>query len=254
MRNGFIAIVSAFGILLSLASCSGNDNRDEKAWEFRPYQCEAVVKDSTTIDDDERPLRYVECHGVLPYYIEGQDITQLRDTLMSMGNIKESASGVSFRPTANMVLTQEVPDKTNFDLSQSSIWLSIKSASPDIIVWQRYFSSYSVGDAHGITGSEYLTYDILNRRILTFGNLFKKGYEPHLLTLIKNEIEQEGRTNEVDENITLPTQFYPTANGITFVYGVYEIAPYSSGEIAVPVSFMDLQPLLTNQSNELFGN
>lgn len=252
MKTKFLFVaVAAAG--LAFSACDNSEKMGERGFEFSPYSYEAVVKDTTTNGDDDAPLRLVEGYGVLPDYIAGQDITALRDTLMSMGLVQENQGQFSLAPPATVTPVNKKPDPNDPDMSHSSIWLSVKNMTPEVIVWQSYYSSYTMGDAHPISSTEYLTYDVKGKRILTLGNIFKKGYETTLKALIINELTQQGLVERIDPDIPLPKQFYITSAGMTFVYGVYEIASYADGEISVPVDAVDLDPILRDDVKRLFG-
>ena len=53
------------------------------------------------------------------------------------------------------------------------------------------------------------------------------------------------------DSIAIPANFELTADGIRFIYGLYEIAPYSSGEVSVDISGYELDSLLSADGRRL---
>lgn len=49
--------------------------------------------------------------------------------------------------------------------------------------------------------------------------------------------------------IGIPTDFEITESGINFIYGLYEIAPYSSGEITVEFATYELDDILADSDS-----
>ena len=49
----------------------------------------------------------------------------------------------------------------------------------------------------------------------------------------------------------MPSEFEVTSNGLNFLYGIYEIAPYSEGEVSVDFQSYELIDLFAPGAMEL---
>ena len=65
------------------------------------------------------------------------------------------------------------------------------------------------------------------------------------------ELAQRPDLLEPLDSIAIPANFELTADGIRFIYGLYEIAPYSSGEVSVDISGYELDSLLSADGRRL---
>jgi len=77
--------------------------------------------------------------------------------------------------------------------------------------------------------------------------LFESRVAKHFELESVEELFKQGYLFEKAE--LLPTDnFYLTETGITWVYNVYEVAPYAAGTIEVPVTWEELKPYLPAES------
>lgn len=116
-----------------------------------------------------------------------------------------------------------------------------------ILVYKLENSSYT-GGAHGMYSTTYLNFRPETGQVIRLKNLFKPGSEKQLNRLLLEKLMKDtnsGSLKELQDKAYLQdTDMYPSENfcltndSITFVYNVYEIAPYSSGitEITLPLS------------------
>lgn len=104
------------------------------------------------------------------------------------------------------------------------------------------------GGAHGMYLDYFYTLDKETGKQLTLKDLLAQGFETKLNTLVDMSFRKEkgigpdepltGEKGTLFENkIEFNENFQITDDGITFIYNQYEIAPYSTGVIKVPVTF-----------------
>lgn len=179
----------------------------------------------------------------LPKKINGNDITLLRQELLKIGQVGIDKFG-NFYPIMyeNARITNLNPQKANPSFQYIND-LNIDYLNGKIIVWEDYYYLYS-GGAHGLGGHVYLNYSVLLNKILTLSDILKPGFEKKLNKLIqtdlKNNHEEELFNPEAIGEIVYPDNFRITPDGLEFIYAPYDIAPYSSGEIRVPIYIYEL--------------
>ena len=81
----------------------------------------------------------------------------------------------------------------------------------------------------------------------------KPGYEQKLTEMLREKLAGYDDIMVERNQIGIPAQFRVTPEGLTFIYGVYEIAPYSSGEIEVPFFLYELESVLSEQGMKLIA-
>lgn len=130
----------------------------------------------------------------------------------------------------------------------------------DLLVYRTRYEEYT-GGAHGIYMTSFLN---LNLRTLTpihLSDLFAEGYEEALTDLLWNQLMADNHvaTHKELEDLGYGStgELTPTENfcigqeGITFLYNVYEIAPYVMGAIEITLPYDILSHLLDDKSQIL---
>lgn len=128
-----------------------------------------------------------------------------------------------------------------------------------VIYCQGNILSYAIeryvytGGAHGINTRIFLSFDINTGNSLNEEDIFKEGYETDLTPiLIDCLIEQYDDMHSVadlqeryDVNAIQPNNnFYISADGITYIFNPYEIAPYALGETEILIPVEKIKPYL----------
>lgn len=129
----------------------------------------------------------------------------------------------------------------------------------DILILENSGYDYT-GGAHGIYGSHYLNIDRriqklygLNDVVIIDSNklirLLEKEARKHF------ELGQEDDLNDrmLAEELFVSDKFYLTDKGITFVYGLYEIASYADGVIKLFIPYNKMTGLLTPAFKQRMG-
>ena len=113
------------------------------------------------------------------------------------------------------------------------------------------------GGIHGMYAYLYTNIDFHKEAILTADSLFMEGSEPQINELILRKLMQiigVTEPEELEENEAIDYKravmidnFFIDEKGITFVYNIYEIAPYAVGAIMVGLPYADLAPYLREE-------
>ncbi|MCM1291214.1 MAG: RsiV family protein [Prevotella sp.] len=251
-------VIIAAAATLTLAACTESKQSDtsgtttDMGINLTTYTYDGVAIDkSDSIKVDSLRNWRISGDYVLPERIGKNDITALRDSLASLSKIKISSGKVVPVLSADMESSKLDPSKTN-TVSLSVNSLSVDLISSTLIVWENYSYEYQVYMAHGMAETNYVNYSIADNKILNLGDLMKKGYEPVLLGMIRDELKNN-HTNLLEpiEDIQMPPIFRIKASSIEFIYPVMSIAAYSEGDIRIKLSVMDLADLLTPKGERL---
>lgn len=210
---------------------------------------------------------------VWPEEIGQQDFKAMRDSLISL--TFGAAPETSFANAAKEYLTSplqnfyadmsgNVPEYQTVSYNEAisaagnneqTLTSEVTLLTPDLLVVKATNYIYYYHAAHGMTSVAYLNYSIKNHQILDASNLFKPGNDTAILDLINNaakaKYSEEGELFE--EPISTYANFKVTGDEIVFVYQPYEVAPYSTGIVEVPVSQYDLYRFLTPAAQTALG-
>lgn len=112
---------------------------------------------------------------------------------------------------------------------------------------------YYAGGAHSITATVAYNIDAKTGKKIDIGDICVPGYQPTLINkLTKKLMKRFNAKTEKDlmdktflkSSLYVPVNFIIGKDKITFIYGEYEIAPYSEGEIILEIDKSELTDIL----------
>lgn len=110
------------------------------------------------------------------------------------------------------------------------------------------------GGAHGISQLLAINFNIKTGKPLTLDDVFVPGYSSELNKLLLQALKDKvgaGSMQELNEkgyllsmDMYAPRNFILGDEAITFIYNIYEIAPYSTGKTELTLDYDDLEKIL----------
>lgn len=244
-----------------LTSCGGDEGKG--AMSFSEYSLTAVADGA-----DSDSLRSVFANfdgrcsvsvsGVLPERLGEKNVEALRDSLCRLANVELDEKGkiAVVYPSELKELSKAISDTVADGRKPGSVYenkLSLAMLTPKLAVFNSYMYSYPEGAAHGVWTNSYVNYDIESGKILTTKNIFTTDYHKLLVPAIINKLKEQDLEFLVEESeIKMPKQFCLTPSGIDFIYGLYEITPYSEGEVTAHFTYAELSSILRPEAKALF--
>lgn len=121
----------------------------------------------------------------------------------------------------------------------------------DLVMFSQHYYYYD-GGAHGMNYTNYVNIDVNKKAIIQLDDLVSQKNQPKLRNLlweryIQDHTDGYGKTdpNVIDKkDFTVSGNFYFKPYGISFVYPVYTLGPYSEGVVEIFASFYDLKDLI----------
>lgn len=137
-----------------------------------------------------------------------------------------------------------------YSISEYGIdYLSEKIASIN-----NYFYEYT-GGAHGLHGKIYKVYSLSNGERLKIEDILIDVNDLDLINKVKEKLlsnaDEESYFN-LDGLSLQENNFYITSKGLTFTWGIYEIAPYATGDSEVLFSIDEIMPYLKDEYKSIF--
>ena len=137
-----------------------------------------------------------------------------------------------------------------YSISEYGIdYLSEKIASIN-----NYFYEYE-GGAHGLHGKIYKVYSLSNGERLKIEDILIDVNNLDLINKVKEKLlsiaDEESYFN-LDALSLQENNFYITSKGLTFTWGIYEIAPYATGDSEVLFSIDEIMPYLKDEYKNIF--
>jgi len=139
--------------------------------------------------------------------------------------------------------------------------LSIVYTSPTIISLGSYFYNYT-GGAHGMYGTTYEVYDLVNKRKLELKDVINLKDSLFIISVLEKKLRRiyklkpQQALSEVlfeDTLSSISDNFLITSKGIGFNYLPYEIAAFALGEITIFIPYADLHRALRPEFLKLIG-
>ena len=245
---------------VAVNSCSGTSNADTIEFETRTDSIGYLVPDYYG-DSVYSAARY---SVVWPKRIGEQDFNAMNDSLtMVTFGVKsdnfDDAAKYFIRTGLNDLIQdpdsgarkyEVVPFETAYEARRTNLNLissEVTLLTPDILVVAVNNEYYFYGAAHGMRVRRFLNYSIKNHELMTAANTFAPGNEKAILSLITTAAHERYPDEGVlfDAPIEKFDNFQVTDTDIVFVYQPYDIGPYSSGILEVPVSQQDLYRFFT---------
>lgn len=201
---------------------------------------------------------------VWPEKIGQQDFDTLRDSLLALtfGSDKYAdfdAAAKSYMSAGinelkqdgdSMISYKQVSYDAAYDAANrnfNTVETTVTLLTPKVLVIQAYNYQYYYGAAHGMNTMRYLNYSLVDHKLLSTRNMFKPGNDKAILDLInasaKEHYPEEGALSP--DPISYFDEFQITEDDIVFIYQPYDVAPYSTGVVRVPVSKYDLYRFFT---------
>lgn len=167
----------------------------------------------------------------------------------------------TYRSDLESMYQEETQEQT--DDSGIPAWYNYyKSLTGHVQLYHKHLLVYCLdyqeytGGAHGIYATTYLNLDLHTLAPLRLNDLFTGDYEEALTDLLWNQLMADNHVatrEELEEmgygiigNLEPTENFCLGAEGITFLYNVYEIAPYVMGQTAITLPYAVMQHLLDN--------
>lgn len=112
----------------------------------------------------------------------------------------------------------------------------------------RLYTYGYTGGAHGMDYEKGLTFRLSDGHRITEADLFKREYKPSLSQILSARLPKAVSQETYDmlfiKTIEPNENFYVDPEGITYIYGRYEIGPYVSGIVHVTVPWEELKDIL----------
>jgi hypothetical protein len=132
---------------------------------------------------------------------------------------------------------------------QTNFWVVYNDDG--MLVINHHVYAYT-GGAHGNYSSHYLCIDSRDKKLLKLDDILQAD-TAQLVKLLESEArklyniadEAPLYENMLTEELYIPEQFYISNKGITFVYGIYEVAAYVEGEISLFIPYNKIMGMLT---------
>ena len=155
----------------------------------------------------------------------------------------KKADPIAFSTAPNQKIN--TAEGANPNLSQSSTYVRFVSQQYDRATFAIQTYTYSSGAAHGMHHQEFVNFDLKTKKRLALQDILVKGAEQQVLDTLydSNSIWLDQHSIERTK-LQLSDNFYYGANGIVFVYPLYELASYAEGMTELSLPYVALTKLV----------
>ena len=258
-------LLIAPAVLLLLAGCHKDAKLQTKVFEqSASYALTEGAADSISV---QVRLEY-PVSGAAPAVIDAMTRTIIGQALMEDGGKPDIAAAVQryidvtvqdYRdtnlPLYGQVREEELEGALLSWEDQVSGYFS--GQYKDIISYDVYAYSFT-GGAHGLAGDYVMNFNLKDGTLVGEGDFFVPGYQEELSALLTAHL-RESMPDEDSYNALFVKDIEPNGNfkvseeGVTYIYGPYEIGPYYLGSIEVTVPWEELGTLVYDGPTEILG-
>lgn len=111
-----------------------------------------------------------------------------------------------------------------------------------------YTRDVYIGGAQGLQTYNYFNFDLKTGHLLDENDIFINNYQNSLSEIIKNAILEKNADAQYPDTIMPNGNFYISDDGITYLYNVYEIAPYYVTQTEAFLPYSQLKGILRKDS------
>ena len=155
----------------------------------------------------------------------------------------KKADPIAFSTAPNQKIN--TAEGANPNLSQSSTYVRFVNQQYDRATFAIQTYTYSSGAAHGMYHQEFVNFDLKTKKRLALQDILVNGTEQQVLDTLydSNSIWLDQHSIERTK-LQLSDNFYYGANGIVFVYPLYELASYAEGMTELTLPYVALTKLV----------
>ncbi|NNH38389.1 RsiV family protein [Acinetobacter terrae] len=155
----------------------------------------------------------------------------------------KKADPIAFSTAPNQKIN--ITEGADPNLSQSSTYVRFVNQQYDRATFAIQTYTYSSGAAHGMYHQEFVNFDLKTKKRLALQDILVKGAEQQVLDTLydSNSIWLDQHSIERTK-LQLSDNFYYGANGIVFVYPLYELASYAEGMTELSLPYVALTKLV----------
>lgn len=160
----------------------------------------------------------------------------------------------------NRVFRQELPEAVGIWELTSSV--EVEHINSQVLCLRHSYYAFT-GGAHGIYQTRFYNYDLKTGKLLKLEDLFQPGFQKRLTALAEAAFRKQRELTPTvslaeagfeftDNRFALNELFLMTPQGLRFLFNVYEVAPYVTGDTEFAVDYNELEPLLKPESQSWF--
>lgn len=262
MRFIFKPVFIASILVGFLFSC-GNDNGNFRMTDFEEV---IVSRDVPLTGDTDSP----RCKISIQLYVakgdsgKSQSINStIEDKLFDFDNLplKQAADSFANVYARNYIdVLRPLYKKDRSDKTRQSwyeyrynVSTEVSKGRDDIIVYT-IKSEWYEGGAHGLSQKHVVNFDVNTGKRLAASDVFVPGYETKLTEILLKSLKDKVGAKTITElhdkgylysmDMFVPENFIIGEDHITFIYNVYEIAPFAEGMTELSIDYSELKDIL----------
>lgn len=134
------------------------------------------------------------------------------------------------------------------NLSQAEVIVRFIGQNKNLATFEMMSYIYQAGAAHGMYHKEYVNFDLNQKKRISFEDLLVDGVQAQLKEQLYNTNSNWLTAHNIEQDkLNISDNFYYGANGIVFVYPLYELASYAEGMSELTLPYQYTQKLIKAQ-------
>lgn len=275
MKSLFLAILGVFALSVGFVSC----DKISPAATSISFDTLKVDSICPLFKNYDKPACHIVVNMNVPAKQTDEDtrnsIEHFISSLPKDGAFEESAKDAVETMVKNYVSSyimnylSEGPDAIDSygeDMEAAATWMSYEENVEGLVMYNDCsLLSYQVkifsytGGAHGNTKTYNGVLDLSTMSTVYLNNIFDELSLNDLNSMLRNKLVAQYECDNLDQlaekgiffspaEIEATENFYVNAEGITWLFDPYDIAPYSVGEVLISLTWDEVYPLLKTKT------
>ena len=240
--------------------------------EFKTASADYLCEGDTTFGKDVKVYTTASIAVQWPRRFGNADVKALQDTLIAHTFATPKASidscivdfiskPIGYGESVLRRVDQAPAPAADVRVLSNNITVKSVGFCEKYVVFKVEHDQYT-GGAHSNYFASYVNYDLKNKRVLTYANIFRQGSDDALLPILQEALKQNYYTESLDEvaqksgifvdDLFVSHEVYLTGEEIVFFYNPYDIGPWAIGTVEIPVTVSALTEYLSDYGKALY--
>lgn len=261
------------GAIAGSDSANGSDISNYDIYEeFKTASADYLCEGDTTFGKDVKVYTTASIAVQWPRRFGDADVKALQDTIIAHTFSTPKASidscivdfiskPIGYGESVLRRVDQAPAATANVRVLSNNISVKSVGFCEKYVVFKVEHDQYA-GGAHSNYFASYVNYDLKNKRVLTYSNIFRPGSDEALLPILQNALMQNYYAESMDEvaeksgifvnDLFVSHEVYLTGEEVVFFYNPYDIGPWAIGTVEIPVQVSELTEHLSDYGKALY--
>lgn len=235
------SVLMSMSMLILLMACQPKTDQEKEATENKKTASTVELIVSKTINLKTPQSKSCDESGCTRYEFQTVETNQSWINQYFKDRIQKT-DPIAFQ---NDKSASEAVSADTKQVNQSTVIVRFVGQNQHLATFEMLTYSYSAGAAHGMYHKEFVNFDLKHKKRIALEDLIVSGAEEQLRDMLYDTNTNWLIEHTIDKDrLKVSDNFYYGANGIVFVYPLYELASYAEGMSELTLPYQSTQKLI----------